>query len=754
MALDVRELGFRASGISLETLLRQQQQQIAAPPPNPAEPDVQLHEDPYQEINLADNADLDLREQQIASLRRNLEALLRPDGDHIPVIPTDALQAAQETVQLYVEPMVDDGDDTEAEEDDIPEAPAMPDDEEFEWVPLQEDDDLVGMPPASQQVDQQQEAGEQTLPQPMSGVTGPGAEESLASEAAQEEASQTQEQPPFQQQRAPRIGVRRSWELERETKRRLREKRDTACQAICSIKRKLREVAEADDLPQQMELPEWTAMYKPILGGFKGFLQSRPDQFEVVTVAGEDGAEEDEVAIMLAEGARKLVDNPPLPWFLRDQQGDSNDAAGSRRVRARRPHWAAELSKPLPPLVKSAVNWIEGGDTSTSHSSKSRPPAGDVAAAVPPPAEPPQSCQELLWNLHRVLVALGKPIPVDEVMEEYRNYHGHECNIGSYLVIRHGLEDTFRRIPHVVLLLPQPSSGITLVRARQTVNTPKEKFMYVDREFKRRLQDLRAKEGQQAASPATSTAATAAATPSVGERQSVTPVPKSRARLPQPLARASAEVANVTPKAPRPSTAPAPSSTASRQPPPVWSSLTSRPSWSSGGRREPRKRPLWADELSKPLPRLTKSVVNEIESSERVGSLHAAKQEEEEEQEVSEPTLADPFAADFPEAKEEKDVASPGIPTDDVYFTYVADKKEEEEVETNAGVEEEDDDDDALPCFEDTHGLNLQAEVPPSRPAAHSGPVPWRSLAPEAPPARIAPLHWPASRPPSQRAFR
>jgi hypothetical protein len=72
----------------------------------------------------------------------------------------------------------------------------------------------------------------------------------------------------------------------RESRRRQAFLRDARCKAICKIKRGLRQQSTQEDHPYILE--EWSTEFEPLLGDYLDFIRSRPDQFLLVPVSGND----------------------------------------------------------------------------------------------------------------------------------------------------------------------------------------------------------------------------------------------------------------------------------------------------------------------------------------------------------------------------------------------------------------------------------------------------------------------------------
>lgn len=142
------------------------------------------------------------------------------------------------------------------------------------------------------------------------------------------------------------------------------------------------------------------------------------------------------------------------------------------------------------------------------------------AVAVPKraggPTRPPASIEDFLWNLHSVLEAVDKPLPVDQLKDAYSQHLGHKCVIERFLVVGdQGLANTLKRVPHVVNVTAD--NGQALLTPTLPKGSTREALVAADQNYRKTLQQksqaakAAQAQGKPAAPPAKAAAAPAAA---------------------------------------------------------------------------------------------------------------------------------------------------------------------------------------------------------------------------------------------------
>lgn len=193
--------------------------------------------------------------------------------------------------------------------------------------------------------------------------------------------------------------------------------------------------------------------------------------------------------------------------------------------------------------------------------------AANGGAAIPKrpvtPSRPPATIEDFLWNMHSVVEAYGKPMPIDQMKDAYSKHLGHKCAVERFLVVGDGgLAATLKRIPHVVTV-SQDKAGVTVLTTTQPEGINRDQLVQADQAYRKSLQQKSvaaktpvaigqakapAAAAAPAATPVVAPAAPAAATPAAAPAAKAPAAPAPQAAA---AARPAADAAAGDAKRPR-----------------------------------------------------------------------------------------------------------------------------------------------------------------------------------------------------------
>ena len=100
----------------------------------------------------------------------------------------------------------------------------------------------------------------------------------------------------------------------------------------------------------------------------------------------------------------------------------------------------------------------------------------------------PTCVEDLLWNLHLVLIVYGPMLPIESLADAYLQLFGHELAVERFLVVNDdGLAATLKRIPHVVTISQAGGVGPLALSASLPLGTTREGFLAADQDYRVRL---------------------------------------------------------------------------------------------------------------------------------------------------------------------------------------------------------------------------------------------------------------------------
>eukprot|EP00929_Paragymnodinium_shiwhaense_P113197 TRINITY_DN81455_c0_g1_i1.p1 TRINITY_DN81455_c0_g1~~TRINITY_DN81455_c0_g1_i1.p1 ORF type:complete len:631 (-),score=213.00 TRINITY_DN81455_c0_g1_i1:273-2165(-) len=162
-----------------------------------------------------------------------------------------------------------------------------------------------------------------------------------------------------------------------------------------------------------------------------------------------------------------------------------------------------------------------------------------IAKRAGGPTRPPATIEDFLWNIHQVLEAYGKPLPVDLLRDVYSQHLGHKCAIERFLVVGEGgLGATLKRIPHIVTVANEADG--TVLKTTLPAAITREQLLAADQAYRKQLQqkNLAAKAAAAAKAPAAAPAAAApAAAAAAPEKPAAAEAPATAEPVKEPEAK-------------------------------------------------------------------------------------------------------------------------------------------------------------------------------------------------------------------------